>query len=57
MQSQRSLNISEMNEAFRYKMEDPTKNLSKQTLSRVKSMQEQVVEDEEILKQLISMEG
>ena len=57
MQSQRSLNISEMNEAFRYKMEDPTKNLSKQTLSRVKSMQEQVVEDEEILKQLISIEG
>jgi hypothetical protein len=38
-------------------MDEATKNVSKSTFTREKSMQEQVVEDEEILKQLISIQG
>jgi hypothetical protein len=38
-------------------MDEATKNVSKSSFTREKSMQEQVVEDEEILKQLISIQG
>ena len=38
-------------------MDEATKNVSKSSFTREKSMQEQVVEDKEILKQLISIQG